>query len=288
MKLGLFAGLILAGALPLATTQLAAPAAQAEAGPQNAQRLWELMLQAKGGRARLHEVRSIEEVDAVKRIGFPPAFKPGHKDTGSLMVRLFAFPDREWQWYDAGESVFGLSLDVYNLSLGTAYLAWGSDPVRTLSAQKGEDFKLWEAQLVYLSESEWVRPQPVRVITDDKMAKQFDIVETHFDGDYFRADFLLDKRTHLPARMVTYRRNNGRGLRPILTETYEFLKYVSIDGVIIPSPWAFELITGDRPVACNFQVRLNVPYREEAFTTPPSVAAGPYAWQAGNAGTDGK
>ena len=213
------------------------------------------MLQAKGGQERLHEIRSIEEVEGVKRIGYPPAFKPGHKDTGGLLVRLFAFPDREWQWYDAGESVFGLSLVVYNLSLGAEYLAWGRGPVRTLPTQKGEDFQLWEAQLVYLSESEWVRPQPVRVIWDDRLAKRFDIVETHFDGDSFRADFLLDKRTHLPARLVVYKRSHGRGLPPISTETYEFFpKYISVDGIMIPSPWAYDLITGDRPTACNYQV----------------------------------
>jgi hypothetical protein len=108
-----------------------------------------------------------------------------------------------WQWFDGGSSVFGLSLNVYNLSLGVNYLAYPNEPQRKLSGGEPGGYHLWEAQLIYLNESEWLHPQPMRMIRDS-IPRGVDAIETKLEGDRYRADFHLDRHTHLPARIIVY------------------------------------------------------------------------------------
>jgi hypothetical protein len=256
---------------------LLAPAAmpQTEADPirQEAEQVWKQMLVAKGGRDRLMAVRSMEQTQR-QRIY---AAKPRLKDTDTELVRFFAFPDRMWQWFDGGSSVFGLSLDVYNLALGVHYLAFPGE-VRKLSAGEPDGHFLWEAQLIYLNESAWLHPQPMRVTRDGDVPREVDAIETKLEGDYYRADFHVDKRTHLPARIIVYVRNHIVGLPEVTQVRYELSKYRETDGIIMPGR-VTQTVSTARPFIFDYEVHLNVPFREEAFTSPPSLERGPYAWR---------
>jgi hypothetical protein len=67
-----------------------------------AKQLWEKLVEAKGGRERLHGVRTMLQTEH-SHLSFPnPRFKNGD----DYEVRLYAFPDRVWQYYDARPTVF--------------------------------------------------------------------------------------------------------------------------------------------------------------------------------------
>jgi hypothetical protein len=244
------------------------------------EQLWQQMLVAKGGRDRLMEVRSIEQTQR-QRIY---AAKPWLKDTDTQLVRFFAFPDRMWQWFDGGSSVFGLSLNVYNLALGVHYLLYPNEAPRKLSSREPAAHDLWEAQLIYLNESTWLHPVPVRVIRDSEVPRGVDAIETKLDGDYYRADFYLEKHTHLPARIIlyvlnhVYVRDHVFGPAQVTQVRYELSKYREMDGVLVPDR-VIQAASARDSFLWNYDVRLNVPFREDAFTTPPSLEAGPYAWK---------
>jgi hypothetical protein len=252
----------------------ATPQPEADGARQEAEQLWQQMLTAKGGRDRLMAVRSMEQTQR-QRIY---AAKPRLKDTDTELVRFFAFPDRMWQWFDGGSSVFGLSLNVYNLALGVHYLAYPNEPLRKLSSGEPDGHFLWEAQLIYLNESEWLHPQPMRMIRDKSIPRGVDAIETKLEGDHYRADFQLDKHTHLPVHIIVYIRNHIVGLPEVSQEHYELSKYREIDGISVPTQ-VVQGISAAQPFAWDYDVHLNIPFREEAFTSPPSLERGPYAWR---------
>jgi hypothetical protein len=252
----------------------ATPQPEADGARQEAEQLWQQMLAAKGGRDRLMAVRSMEQTQR-QRIY---AAKPRLKDTDTQLVRFFAFPDRMWQWFDGGSSVFGLSLNVYNLALGVHYLAYPNEQPRKLSSGEPGGYHLWEAQLIYLNESTWLRPQPMRMTRDNTIPRGVDAIETKLEGDRYRADFHLDRHTHLPARIIVYVRNHIIGLPEVTQEHYEVSKYREIDGIFVPTH-VVQGISAAQHFVWDYDVYFNVPFREEAFTSPPSLERGAYAWR---------
>ncbi len=139
---------------------------------------------------------------------------------------------------------------------------------------------LWTPQLIYLNESDGVNPEPVRVIRGKDIPRGVDVIETKVDTyGYFRVDFYIDRRSRLPVQMVLwYHIEESRGHFPHdVTERYDLLDYVAMEGVMIPRRVIETDILGNR-FEWGYQAHLNVPYREEAFTEPPSLENGPYAW----------
>ena len=217
-------------------------------------------------------VRSIEQTQR-QRIY---AAKPWLKDADTEFVRLFVFPDRIWQWFDGGSSVFGLSLNVYNLALSVHYLAFPGE-VRKLSASARDGYQLWEAQLIYLNDSKWLHPKPMRLIHDKNVPRGEDAIQTELEGERYRADFYLDKHTHLPVSIIVYVRNHIVGLPEVSEERYELSKYRETDGVLMPDRVTQTVAL--HSFVWDYDVHLNVEFQERAFTTPPSLGAGPYAWR---------
>ena len=256
---------------------LAAQEPSPEAGRREAQILWDQMIAAKGGRERLAAIRSIEET------GHAELPKLGRwwvkKDTHTQHVSVIVPPDRMWRWADEGATVLGLSLVVCNRGAGATYTARPGRPVLATSDNVcGES--LLHAQLIYLNESAGVHPEPVRVIRGRDIPRGVDVIETKVDAyDYFRVDFYIDRRSHLPVQMILwYHIEKSRGHTPgDFTLRYELLDYVEMEGVMIPRKVIETRNNGFR-FEWGYQVHLNVPYRDEAFTEPPSLENGPYAW----------
>ena len=259
---------------------MSAPGQGNDVERSQARELWEQMLVAKGGRSRLLEVKSMLQTERLSLF----ATRPGLKDTKTEMVRLFVFPDREWQWYDAGSTVFGLSLEVYNLGLNVGYIARPSEPMYQMKNLRGGANKLWETQLLYLQESASVHPEPVRLIKAPGLTRDQEGIETRLNYQLtetalvYRADFFPDRRTHLPVKVTVYQKNWDAG-NPVhfLTESYALSKYRQVDGIMIPGRVIYD--PGNNESASDYEVRLNVPYREDVFTHAPSLDAGPYAWR---------
>ncbi len=265
-----------AGFLTLICT-LPAQGPNPEADRREARALWEQMIVAKGGRERLAAVGSIEET---RHAELP---KLGRwwvkKNTETQLVRLFVLPDRMWQWADEGATVLGLSLTVCNRGAGTAYTARTGQPVLATSDDVcGE--RLLYAQLIYLNASAGVRPEPARVIRGKDIPRGVEAIETKIDANhYYRVDFYVDRRSHLPVQVILwYHQETSRG-HPAgdFPARYELLDYIEMEGVMIPRR-VIETLSSDLRWEWGYQVHLNVPYRDEAFTEPPSLENGPYAW----------
>lgn len=230
----------------------------------------------RGGRERLAAIRSIEETQHAELLKLPGRWWV-KKDTHTQLVRVFVLPDRMWQWADEGASVLGLKLTVCNLTRDLMYDAIPGVPTFGSPAKCGN--WLWQPQLIYLNESAGVHPEPVRIMHGRGIPRREDVIETKVDAyDCYRVDFYIDKHSHLPAQMVLwYHGENHPGFPYDVTFRYELLDYVEMEGVMIPGR-VIETTDFGLHFEWGYQVHLNVPYRDEAFTERPSLENGPYAW----------
>src|SRR5712692_9236817 len=83
---------------------------QQEQEQQEARRLWEQAIAAKGGRERLSAVRNV-----VVSHG------------GHWNVTLYVFPNKLWQWSDDRPTWLGLSVEMHNLERRVAYFVRDKD-----------------------------------------------------------------------------------------------------------------------------------------------------------------
>ena len=260
----------------IAICTLAAQERSPEVDRREAHDLWEQMIAAKGGRERLAAIRSIEETQHGKLLKLGRWWVK--KNTETQLVRVYVLPDRMWQWADEGASALGLKLIVCNLTRDLMYDVIPGVPTSESPARCGN--RLWTPQLIYLNESAGVRPEPMRVIRGGHLPRGVDVIEAKVDAyGYFRVDFCIDRHSHLPVRVTLwYRQEKRRGHSPgDFALHYELLDYVAMEGVMIPRRVIETDILGNR-FEWGYQVHLNVPFRAEAFTEPPSLENGPYAW----------
>jgi len=232
---------------------------------QKAEALWERAVVAKGGRERLYQVNSLlifhqETVRNFLRIVV-------HR---GLVERLYVFPDKSWSWDDGLPPPFHLTVSMFNLerNLSCMIYAGAASPKCTEPRNAASFFIQGEgpvrAQYLYLLETKWIKPAPLSVTKDSIGLKTLDVVQTQVAGR--RVDYYLDRKTHLPQRVITFF-ESGR-----VWETYSFSDYIEIDGIQMPSV--------QKKGKINFQI--NPAYAESIFTHPPSIEAGPKAWQPGN------
>jgi hypothetical protein len=254
--------------LVLSSPQIAVVAEQSKAheeSKQKAEALWEQAVLAKGGRERLYQVNSLvifyqETVRNVLGIVV-------HR---GLVERLYVFPDKSWSWDDGRPPPFHLTVSMSNLerNISCTMYAGASSPKCTEPKDWASFFNqgegLGRVQYLYLLETEWVKPVPISMTKGSIGLKTADIVQTRVNGR--RVDYYLDRKTHLPQRVVTFF-ESGR-----VWEKYNFSDYIEINGIRMPSVQTKGKI--------NFQI--NPAYDETIFTHPPSIETGPKVWQLTN------
>jgi hypothetical protein len=223
-----------------------------------AQRLWEQMISAKGGRERIRNVHTVlqREVPRYRSITF--------RDGKARWDTLYGLPDRFWEWYDS--RIFGFWPDVSNFKQNVHYFRRYDltymDPANPNG--RGLDF-LRRIQLIYLNQTDWLKPQPIRVLKGLGIPRNVDAIQTMADGA--RADFYLNRRTHLPAAIIDYR---GFALRndPSGGHRYVLSHYELINGILTPTDVDGEL----------YEIAFNPVYREDTFTTAAYAEEGPEGW----------
>ena len=211
--------------------------AYTEANRKEAERLWELAVVAKGGRDKLRSVRSFVDVsDAKAAWSLFKTFK-------IHMVSVYLFPWKTWSWNDQGDSVFGLSENMYNYetgmkyfldprntaSVGTKYTRWETGRPVTVGVltefeppdipNKGKKMVGLVTDLLILS---WTEPKILGMST----GKNIDIIHTEIEGDS-KIDFEFDRKTHLPSKWRAFddKRTNGEWLKD----------YKEFDGIMMPT-----------------------------------------------------
>ena len=223
-----------------------------------AKALWEQAIISKGGRDQLYSVNSLvlSYRETVRNF-------LGITVHRGIVETLYVFPDKLWGWDDGLPPPFHLSILSVDLERNVRCVVSGSGtPACGPAKQRGsasENEGLLQAQYLYLMETRWVRPIPVEVT---KSKSKFDVLHTRLGGK--RIDYFLDRKTHLPMRVVVF---NGSGDRPTLR--VEFSNYVRVGAIQMPGK--------QKRTTISFQI--NPTYDENIFTRLPSLTAGPHAWQ---------
>jgi hypothetical protein len=237
--------------------------------PEEAARIWEQMIEAKGGRSSLYQIETMVQESRGRVLYLYPKFAHGEMH----YVSVKAFPDRMWSWGIA--PIFGGSVATADLSANIGYLVYPKDDIRKTRDLRGTREALKDTQLVYLNESKWQRPKPVRVLLDKKVPKKVEAIETDLDGE--RIEFWIDRKSHLPVKIISYRDfGYGKGLEP--SDTWDLSEYRPMNGIQIPHRIS-SFILSNNPSTSRSVPILNPKLREDLFTSPPRFEDGPDAWK---------
>ena len=234
--------------------------------------LWEEAVRAKGGRERLHKIENF-------LISSTLDVRTQKRSTETETERLYAGPGKAWIYTYTPE--FDVSLDVTVINKERRFcwvtLAPPSSGVPGLSpCIPSTPVKfLVQDPVIYLMETSWLQPEPLRVRTEGKGKKQRDVIETRVGG--VQVDFYLDAKTRLPIKLVTEwnggitQATDGGG--PV---TIELGDYADIDGIMMPRR-VTRALEGDAPVGEVFRrdterakYQFNVTYDPKILESPAS------------------
>jgi hypothetical protein len=218
-------------ALALAVgAQAKSPAQKGDADRERAVALWEEAIRAKGGHERLRSVQSLlisstVDVQAQRWSGATEA------------ERLYVMPGRVWRYTYTSDLRVSVDATVINneRNFCAATLWPGSSGVLPLSTCLPTTplQYLLQDPIIYLMETNWVRPVPVGARTEGKGRKQLDVVETEVGK--LRVDFYLNRKTRLPVRLVTeWYGGITQATGPLGLMTVELDDYADVNGILMP------------------------------------------------------
>jgi hypothetical protein len=243
--------------------------------PEEAVRLWEQAVAAKGGREHLHSVRNM--VISSRGEYMTSSFKKNKIRTEELLV----FPNKYWSWDDLRPDVFGLTVEMYNYDTNMKYIISDGEPHHPPEPikERQRNKSLRNAQLSFLLETKWMKPTLVKANTGRVGLRPVDIVQTTVEGE--RVDFAFDRKTHLPVRVSYY--DVVRGKTYIMALALS--DYIEISGIKVPQ--TSKVDEGDKykygeGVKYKASYQFNVEYDPEIFVKPPPLEAGPEAWRRKN------
>lgn len=234
--------------------------------------LWEEAIRAKGGRERLQSVQNLLISSTVE-------FSGGSREETE---RLYVMPAKAWIYTHNPEN--RTSLDATVMNFEHKFCMVTLSPPFSLSPCLPETPLQYLVQdpVIYLMETKWVRPQPLRVRTEGKGDKQLDVIETKVGS--LRVDFYLDRKTRLPIKLVTGPYGGVAQVSPELRPmTIELKDYVAIDGIMMPRRVTREP-QGQSPAQElrrdyeDAKYRFNVAYKEKLFESTVSPKAKRTDW----------
>jgi hypothetical protein len=228
---------------------------------RKANELWEQAIAAKGGREQLYKVESlvVSYQDTVRNF-------LGIAVHRGVVERLYVFPGKSWGWDDGLPPPFRLTVGWLDLERNRHCHVYKSAAVHVCrSANQGVSRPaegINQVQYLYLMETRWVKPIPVSVTKGEIGFKKVDVLHTRFEDKLI--DYFLDRKTHLPARVAVF---YSSGDRP--TFKFDFSEYQPVNGLQMPG----------KQEKGRISLQINPPYDNDIFTRPPSIEAGPEAWQ---------
>lgn len=270
-------------ALALASAASAqAPAPKEDADRARAAALWEEAVRAKGGRERLHSIQSLLITSTVD------ARAPKGSNTKDA-VRLYAMPGRVWVYTYTEQFDVKIDATVINTDrkLCTLTLAPARHGVSPLSRCLPETMTQYLLQdpFIYLLETNWVRPVPVRARAEGEGRKRVDVIETEVGN--LRADFYLDPKTKLPFKVVTeWYGGIGRATGTLGPMEVKLEDYEEVEGVLMPRRVTRRLLSIESPVGGppnghteRARYRFNVTYDPSIFDAPIPKRVKPDDWK---------
>ena len=129
-------------------------------------------------------------------------------------------------------------------------------------SKDSEGYKaLLSTQLIFLLETEWVKPTIINSTSSRVGRRSVNVVETIVEGN--RVDFVFDQKSHLPVQVRYYD----------VPRTHAMSDYTNVDGIMMPT----KIDYGEGKY--KVRIELNVQYDESIFVKPPPMEAGPEAWR---------
>lgn len=259
----------------LITLLCAASTLAQDANRKRAEVLWEEAIRAKGGRTRLHAIESFV-ISSTIDVNAPS------KRVDVKTERLYVMPGKAWIWEYAPAYSVSLEATVINIERNLCMVTLA--PVGPMRSVPGLSLcvpTIWSERLiqdpvVYLMETNWVRPVPVNTRTEGK----HDVIETEVGKS--RIDFYLDRKTHLPVKLVMDRPDDP-GLRIPMRMMVTFEDYVDVSGIQMPRRVTHEPLPLDvwsiRRDTERAKYQFNVAYNEEIFNFPVSKKAKSDDWK---------
>jgi hypothetical protein len=240
-------GILLLASASFRVTAFVSRDAQAVGGAEEARAVWEEAIRAKGGRARLHAIRTFA-MSSYEEFAHSP--RPD-VITHEFIEQLYAPPSRFWEYDDYRPGKMGdggLALDTNQHRVFTA-------PDRGPAQGLYEDlvYRLRNGQFLYLMETAYVQPEPIGLKRGRLDRRDVDIIETRVDDD--SVEFSLDRKSHLPARIVIMER------RLRFPRVWRLSDYHAVDGVEMPS----NVDLGEDKTNNMTTYRFNVEYDEAVF-----------------------
>ena len=261
-------------ALALAASATAQePVQKDDASRERAVALWEEAIRAKGGRGQLHSIQNLlisSTIDVQAQRG------SGITET----VRLYAMPGKVWIYTHTPDFDVSVDATVINnersLCSVTLSPARGGVPALSMCLPTTPLQYLIQEPVIYLMETNWVRPVPVGVRLEGKGKKQLDVIETRVGK--LRVDFYLDRKTRLPIKLVTeWYGGISQATGPLGLMTVELEDYAPVDGILMPRrvtrrPRIGEGSVGEvsRRDTERARYRFNVSYNSTIFDGPAS------------------
>ncbi|MGI8468192.1 MAG: hypothetical protein ACR2N3_07050 [Pyrinomonadaceae bacterium] len=236
---------------------------------KEAERIWELAIQAKGGREKLYAVENmlVSSRFTVKHGVF--------KKKDARYDQFFVFPSKLWIWNDALPEGVGLLINTINLETQTVYFLYPTDlknPLRKNNEIYESDKQYFRyTQLLFLLESRWQKPKIIGYRIDFIGSQKYDVVETVLDNGMH--DIFFDQKTHLPVRIVFHYR--GTLSDKTTNYIYKLEDYQTIDGITLPT----KLYAPTAGAAEYLSFQINVEYDKSIFEKPPTAEAGSEAWK---------
>jgi len=247
----------------------------------SAEQLWEKVIEAKGGRKKLHEVNNL--VVSFDGVGYALRFKRNQTREESFSAReesVYVFPNKLWQWKDARPYVFGLQVEMFNLETNRYYRVVDHGPEYDPVENPYREMELTEIQkqelissmiyahILYLLESNWMKPTLLGITEAREGLKKVTMIQIQF-GQY-QAHYVLDEKTLLPIKVSTYKQVNEQ-LK--FQDEYELKDYKETNGVMMPQALKHN---------GNVQkqtYKINVEYNKNIFITTIKIEDGTEAWK---------
>ena len=249
------------GGFPLAlgsgTTMSVDASSQADA-----EELWEKAIAAKGGRERLHAIRSVLITKDFKYWVTP------FKRARNLHVTLVVLPDKSWSWDDYRPGKLGLRVKMINPERNYNWLTYPNDPKSPRRLTHTIEPNLPFFHLREMIESPWLQIVPFKATSQRIKSKTFHVV--YVRAGAWVAKYYLDTKTFLLARIEFVTLSDMEKT----WGTYQFFDYVEVDGIQVPSKYR----VGDSAKIPRVY-QFNVEYDPGIFERPPTVEAGPDAWR---------
>lgn len=234
---------------------------------EEANRIWERAIAAKGGRERLHSINNVV-------ISSDSEYRTSALRKNKIrQEELYVLPHKSWSWSDLRPDVFGLRVTMYNFDTNMKYVISEGEPLHQPEPipVAERDRAEMRGLLADLLETKWLKPVLVGVSKGRIRFRPVDILETKVNAR--RVDFALDQKTHLPVRVSYHNVINGK----TYITTVDLSDYVQVNGIMVPEKVKY----GDG-TEYKQTYRFNVEYNREIFIKPPPLAAGPEAWKLGN------